>query len=429
MQKFIELAKRACLKEISFCKNGFVMSGVVEPQNTLKRDSLVMGLVGTAHFSSHFYQLSLAPLFPILHQVFNVNYVTLGSVMTAFYLVSGICQAFAGIFVDRFGARPILIGGIITMASCLGLAGLVTQFWMLYPLLILAGIGNSVFHPADFSALTHRVSKRRLGRAYSIHASSGTLGYASSPIIIGSIAAFAGWRTALIAAGILGWIIALLLIRFSHHLIPEHGDPHAHHAHVKISYRKLITMPALLFAFAYFLFTSGAGTAFQTFSTASFIDFYKVGLSAATGALSTYLICSAIGMLLGGVIADHTSHHVLVAAGSLLLCAALMGFVASGWVPFSLVALAVGGAGLCQGITTPSRDILVKGATPPGSTGRVFGFVYSGLDAGSMIAPLIFGALVDHHAYHEVFAGIAAMFAIAIFSVITIGQHQVEKYA
>src|SRR5882672_3190493 len=129
------------------------MTDIPPPKNTLKQDSLIMGLVGSAHILSHFFQLSLPPLFPLLHDAFHVSYVELGSLITLFYLVSGTCQAFAGIFVDRYGSRPVLMFGIITMATCIGLISLITQFWMLYPLMALAGLGNGIFHPADLSAL------------------------------------------------------------------------------------------------------------------------------------------------------------------------------------------------------------------------------------------------------------------------------------
>ena len=111
--------------------------------SSLKRDTLVISLIGSAHFFSHFYQLALAPLFPLLHDAFDVSYVLLGSVVTGFFAVSGVTQTFAGILVDRYGSRRVLIGGIALMATSIGLAGLAPQFWMLYPLLILAGFGVS----------------------------------------------------------------------------------------------------------------------------------------------------------------------------------------------------------------------------------------------------------------------------------------------
>ncbi len=388
-----------------------------------------MGLVGSAHFISHFFQLSLPPLFPLLHDAFNVSYVELGSVLTTFYLISGLCQAFAGILVDHYGARRILLIGITLMATCIGLIGLVPQFWMIYPLMAIAAVGNSVFHPADLSVLSHQISKRRLGRAYSIHAAAGRLGFAAAPLVVSTIAIAGHWRIALITAGVLGWIVALLFFRFAHHFVPDHGDIHHDKVLPKITYRRIISTPAVILAFGYFIFTTAAGSGFQAFSSVSFVEFFHIPLQAAATALSAFLVSSAAGMLLGGVIADHTPRHVALAVGGLAATACLMLVLAGGFLPFSIALIVICGAGLCEGIVSPSRDILVKGAAPPGSTGRVFGLVYSGVDAGATLAPLLFGALVDAQAYHALFIAVAVLYAVGIPFVIPIGQRQVAKHA
>jgi MFS family permease len=389
----------------------------------LRRDTLTIGLVSLAHLMSHFYQLSLAPLFPRLHETFDVSYVELGALSTCFYLASGICQALAGIVVDRYGARPILLAGITTMACSIGLAGLVNQFWMLYPLAVLAGIGNSVFHPADFSLLSSQVSKQRLGRGYGMHAFSGMIGYALGPVVVGSLAVFGGWRLALVAVGLAGLLVIVVLLRFGSLLRTETGHrEHAAGGGTPISYAQLVTSPAIMMALSYFLLTALAGTGFQTFCTAALMEFYQVSLPTAAAALTAYLVGSALGMLAGGQIADRTGRHVRVAMTGLAVCAALMLTVASGGLPFAAVMLVVSVAGMAQGITAPSRDILVRMATPPGATGKVFGFVYSGLDAGSTMAPLVFGALLDHHAIRLIFLGVAALYAVSIFSVRSVSR-------
>jgi MFS family permease len=388
-----------------------------------------MALVGSAHFISHFFQLSLPPLFPLLHDYFNVSYVELGSVLTVFYLVSGICQAFAGILVDKYGARPVLMTGILLMATSIGIAGFVPQFWMFYPLMACAAVGNSVFHPADLAALSHQVSKKRLGRAFSIHAAAGRFGFAAGPLVVGTIAAMGHWRIALITAGLLGWGVALLFFRFSHHFVPDHGDAHHNKPHVKISYRQLITTPAILFAMGYFIFTVAAGSGFQAFSSVSFVNFFHMPLQTAATALSVYFVSSAVGMLLGGVIADHTPRHVLVAVLGLFGCCVFVGLLAVNILPFALIMVVICLIGLCDGVTAPSRDILIKGAAPPGATGRVFGLVYSGVDAGGTIGPLLFGILADAQAYQALFLTIALLYACGIPFVIPIGQRQVTKTA
>ncbi len=399
------------------------MDDVSVEQRLLKQDGLIIGLISLAHLMSHFFQLSLAPLFPSLHDAFTVSYLELGSISTAFYLTSGICQAFAGILVDRYGARPMLLAGITSMAASIGLAGLVSDFWMFYPLAIIAGIGNSVFHPADFSLLSSRVTPRRLGRAYGLHAFSGTVGYALAPVVVGGLAAAGGWRLALVGAGLFGLLVVALLIRFGGSLGHGH-DPagQAGETPPGISYARLIASPAIMMAFSYFLLTAVAGTGFQTFSTAALVDFYGILPQTAASALTAYLVGSALGILIGGQLADHTTRHVRLAVAGLAVCSSLIFLVASGVLSFAVTMAVVFAAGLAQGCTAPSRDILVKAAAPRGATGKVFGFVYSGLDAGSTTAPLLFGALLDRHAIHAIFFGIALLYALSILSVVTVGR-------
>jgi predicted MFS family arabinose efflux permease len=190
-----------------------------------------------------------------------------------------------------------------------------------------------------------------------------------------------------------------------------------------ISYGRLVTSPAIMMAFSYFLLTAAAGTGFQTFSTAALVDFCQVLPQTAASALTAYLIGSALGILAGGQLADRTTHHVRVAVTGLLTCSLLILTVASGLLPFAGIVVAVFCAGLAQGATSPSRDILVKAATPAGATGKVFGFVYSGLDAGSTGAPLLFGAFLDGHAIQAIFLVIALLYAASVFSVVTVSRH------
>lgn len=390
----------------------------------LRQDGVTIGLIGLAHLMSHFFQLTMAPLFPRLHEAFGVSYVELGALSTCFYLCSGLSQAVVGILVDRYGARRMLLAGLMMMAAWIALSGLVTRFWMLYPLAVMGGLGNSVFHPADMFVLSARVSPGRLGRAFGIHQFCGTLGWALAPLVSGGLAAFGGWRVALIGAGVIGFVVIALLLRYGTVLDSAPAEGRHGVNGVPVPYAKLIASPAVMMAFGYFLLTSIAGTGFQTFSTASLVEFYGVPLTTAASALTAYLVGSAAGILVGGQLADRTARYVLVAMLGLAGCAGFILLVASGVLPFSLAVAAVSVAGLAQGMTAPSRDILVKMATPKGATGKVFGFVYSGLDAGSTLAPVFFGALLDRHAVQSIFLGIGLLYGVAVLSVLSVSRHR-----
>src|SRR5262245_18097718 len=137
-----------------------------EVAQSLGRDVRIVALVSGAHLLSHFFQLALAPVFPVLRAEFGVSYVELGALTTVFYAVSGVCQAFAGTLVDRYAAGRVLIAGVILLAGGIGGASFATAYWTLIPVAIVAGLGNSVFHPADLAILSTRISARIMGRAY-----------------------------------------------------------------------------------------------------------------------------------------------------------------------------------------------------------------------------------------------------------------------
>jgi len=408
----------------------------IATSTTFRADAKVMGLVGTAHFSSHFFQLALAPLFPILTVQFGVSYAEMGLIITVFYIASGVCQAFAGIFVDRFGARPMLALGLSLLAGSIALTGLATQYWMLLPLAVLAGVGNSVFHPADFSILTAKIDKTRIGRAYSIHALLGTIGYAMAPVVILTLAATLGdWRLALLVPGLGGVAIAIVLWR-SPTLVVEPGHLRGHKDSgdpAAFSYARLIATPAIVASFFYFVFTAGASIGLTSFSVSAFSEIYNLidaeKLKLASYALTAFLVSSASGMLAGGIVADRTTRHHVVAVSGMSAAASFMLILAFGGVSLSLAIALMALAGLSHGITAPSRDMLVRAATPPGATGKVFGFVYSGLDVGSWLVPWFFGSFIDRHTPQYVFLTSAVLFAFAIATVMQVRKRLVARPA
>lgn len=389
-----------------------------------ERDVPVMGLVGIAHYSSHVLQLALPPLFSILHKEFGATYTQLGLIVTLFYVASGLGQATAGILVDRYGAHRLLIGGLAVLSTAIAAAGFAASYSMLLPLAVVAGLGNSVFHPADLSILSHRVSERRLGRAYAVHGISGMLGYATSPALVVAIATFADWRVALVAVGTAGLAVAGVLVANRPLLVYRRAEAAraVGPARRRAGYLGVIGSPVVLMAFAYFALTAFAGSGIQTFSITALVSGYGVPLGSATVALTCYLVGSALGMVVGGFLADRTHQHHRVAMTGVAIAGMLMLLIAG----LSDLGLAVvplmAAAGIANGATAPSRDVLIRRAAAGAGMGSVFGFVYSGFDLGSSTAPLLFGALIDHHAPHTVFIAIAGALALAVPTVMQVRQ-------
>lgn len=389
-----------------------------------ERDVAVISLVGAAHYMSHVLQLALPPLFPILHIEFGVSFTELGAFVTLFYVASGLGQAAAGVLVDRYGAPRLLAAGLVLLSGSIALAGFAGSYWQLLPLAPIAGLGNSIFHPADLSILSHRVSERRLGRAYAVHGISGSLGYATSPVLVTLIAYYANWHVALSAIGLVG--LAVAAMTFANRSLLDYAHAAVHHAAGaarRTPYLRLVGAPVVLMAFGYFAMTSFAGSGMQTFSITALTSGYGLSLDTATLGLSLYLVGMALGIVAGGFLADHTHHHHRVAMSGIAAAALLMLGVAvlPGLAAFVLLPITTL-AGIANGITGPSRDVLVRKAAAGIGTGSVFGFVYSGFDLGSSAAPLLFGVLLDHGATHAVFLAIACSFALGVPTVMQVRQ-------
>jgi MFS transporter, FSR family, fosmidomycin resistance protein len=376
------------------------------------RDLRIMSLIGLAHGSSHFFQLALPPLFPLVKDALGVSYTELGLVMAVVFTVSGFAQVAAGFVVDRFGPQRVLPAGIALFGFATVLAGFAQGFWTLLPFAVLAGFGNSVFHPADYAVLSARVTPSRMARAYSVHSVMGTLGWAAAPVTMIALAERYGWRSALIAAGLAGMAFAAVISLQHRQLHAE--SRHAHEAEA-YDWRLLLTAP-ILSCFLYFALLATAQGGTQNFLPTLLPFVQNVSYVAAASATTMYLIGSAAGNIAGGVVADLTPNHArivgvgLVGAGLMTLVLGYMTMPAA--ILFAVVAL----TGFLTGATTPSRDMLVRAATPRGATGKVFGFVYSGLDLGSVLAPLIIGAMLDRGLARATFAVTAAGLVLTILS-------------
>ena len=389
-------------------------------------DALIIALVGFAHMLSHFYQVALAPLFPLLKVQFGVSYTALGLVLSVMYGASGLSQAFVGIWVDRYGADRLMLAGLATMASAVFLMGLVPTYWLLLPLAVAAGLGNSVFHPADLSILSTKVSAQRLGRAFAVHGFGGNCGYFLSPVIIFyGVTSFLGWRAGLLVAGGLGLLAFAIISRYRRVLaMPSAHTQDSEAMPAAAFYRRLLSNRSLAAAFCYFFLIAMGLVGVQSFSAPALTELYGASLEVAAAGLTLYLGSSALGVLVGGELADRYPRHALIAASGLTIGGLLIGALAVLTLAMSTNITLLGCAGFFVGITSPSRDILVKAATPPGASGKVFGFVYSGLDLGAASAPLLFGALLDGAHYRGVFGAIAAMYVLGIVSVIHLGRAQ-----
>jgi MFS family permease len=395
------------------------LATVVRP---LRQDARIIAIVGAAHGGSHFFHLVLPPLFPLLATAFGVGYAELGLLLSALFLTSGLCQTPAGFLVDRIGAARVLAAGL----ACLGLgailASLAPSYAALLPAAVLMGLGNSVFHPADYAILGHHVAPSRMARAFSIHTVGGTIGWAVAPVVVAGIAALASWRMALLVSGLLGLGLAILVIANRRLLeTPAHRTPaDAGGGRALAGHLRLFASGPILLCFLFFTLQATALIALQGFMPLSLHQLFGLDMVAATAAVTFFMVGSAAGTMAGGLLADRSGQHQRIIVGGLALAAAILAVVGRVPLPPPLLLALVALAGALAGATTPSRDMLVRAAAPPGASGKVFGFVYSGLDLGATVTPTVVGGLLDAGHPGAVFVLVPVVMALSIITATTL---------
>lgn len=374
----------------------------------LRQDASLIGLIGIAHLCSHFSQLLLPPLFPWLKEAFHTSYAELGFLMTIFFVVSCTVQTLSGFWVDRYGPRPVLYAGLGLLAlAAFGFAAS-TSYAMLMGFAIVAGLGNGVFHPVDYTLINRKVSAPRLGHAYSVHGISGNLGWAVAPALLVPLTLLYSWRVALVAAGVL--VLAVLLLcawqgrRLA--LAPTAPARAAAGAPGEGSL-DFLRIPAVWMCFAFFFVFAVALSVVQAFAPEAARQLHAVPLSLVAVCLTAYMVASASGMLLGGFLATDPARSERVVGTGFAVAAGISLLLGLAPLPALAVPVLFACMGLAAGFAGPARDLLIKRATPENASGRVYGVVYAGLDIGQAVSPPIFGLLMDQQAWRALFVGLA----------------------
>lgn len=381
----------------------------------------VFGLVGLGHVMSHVYILALPPLFALIKGDLNINYAALGLMVTVFHIATGSMQVPAGFLVDRVGARPTLVGGLVLCAAGIAGIGMVDGFWAMVVLSTLAGVGNSVFHPADYAILAATVEERHLGKTFGFHLLAGNVGFAAAPLVMVSFAALWGWRGALIAVGVIGLALAVAMLLFGGNLHagarrPKQASAPGQEAE---GIRTFLTVP-LIIMLGFFVLVAIANTGIQAFSVTILSTHYGMHIGTANTALTIYLSAGLGGIALGGWLADRLERPVTVVVISMLSCALCFTLLGVSALPVLIVLSCMGVAGAAVGAMRPARDMMVNAIAPPGATGKVFGFVGMGLSIGGAVAPVVFGAMIDLGATGWLFWLFAACIFLSVFTALAI---------
>jgi FSR family fosmidomycin resistance protein-like MFS transporter len=379
--------------------------------------------VSAAHGVSHFYMLVLPPLFAFVKTDYGITYTEVGLALTVFNTVSAVAQTPAGFLIDRINARFALIAGLVLGAVGFAIAATVNSYWVLIAAFGVLGLGNTVYHPADYTLLSRHVAPARMSYAYSVHTFAGMLGMAAAPAAVLFMHNLYGLRGAFLGSTALGLIVALVLVFVPGGEAVRHPaskpTPHA----APTDWRVLLTAPILM-NFLFFLIYAFGSYGIQNFSVVAVGQLYGTSATAANTALSGYFLLSALGVLIGGWFASRMTQHRLIASLGLtgtVITALLIGSVDLGSLVLVLV---MSLTGLLGGLVMPSRDLIVREVTPPGAFGKVFAFVTTGYHVAGILAPLVYGALLDHGAPRSVFYFTAAFTLLAIGAVACVPRHR-----
>lgn len=395
------------------------MTDVAGPATKL-RDFRVISLVGAAHFMSHVYVIMLSPLFVYARMEYGASYEQLGFAMALFGFVSATFQVPAGFIVDRMGSSALLIAGLALSGTGVAIVGLVPAYWALLLGFGVLGVANTVYHPADYAILSHGVSAPRMAHAYSIHTFLGMAGQAATPAFMLLMASLFGWRSGFLAIAVLTYAVAIVLLVQKDALIDRHlvrRDDETRKAPATIAREgrwRLLTSGPIIRSFVFFAFLTMTGSALQNFSIVGFGALNGTPTGAASAGLTAFLICNALGVLSGGIIAERFKHPMRIATLGLAASGVTILILAYANFPAAIFVVVMALTGFLNGVIMPSRDLIVRAVTPPGAFGVVFGFVTTGFNVAAVAAPLLYGWLMDAGKPRLIFICAAGFTALAL---------------
>ncbi|WP_455554817.1 MFS transporter [Comamonas sp.] len=394
-----------------------------------RRDARTIGLVGLAHGSSHFFHLLLPPLFPWLIADFGTSYAELGVMVSLFFIVSGVGQMLSGFIVDKVGAQRVMFAALSSFVIAGLIASSAQNYAMLLAASFFAGLGNAPFHPVDFTILNKRVTSQNIGHAFSVHGISGNIGWAVAPVFMAGITTLSGsWRLACLCGALFAAVVLVIMVLNRRWLDDRAFDAeeqaaakNAGGAGAGTGTFDFLKLPAIWLCFSFFFWSTVGLSAIQNFSSSALHQIYDLPVSMTALVVTGFMLCGALGMVGGGFLAQRVQRLEKTIAIFLLLAAACLALVATGWLSGMAALVVASMAGFGHGLAGPSRDMLIKRATPAGNTGRVYGTVYSGLDTGFAVAAPIFGWMMDHQMPNAVFFGAAVAMAISVASAGAVG--------
>lgn len=402
------------------------MSETIDSPSGRGNYAAVMGTIGSGHALSHFFMLALPPLFPLLKAEFGVSYAALGLLITLFNLATSVTQIPAGFLVDHIGPKRVLVGGLLISGISFCLIGWAPDYWIMLVFVLFAGTANSVFHPANYSILNASIEAKRIGRAFALHTFSGNLGFVAAPTTMILLSSMWGWRMALVFTGLLAFIMVAILLRtgdlLKDSVVSAKGTEEEPFPGTKTTGIRPLLQPAIFSMFFFFVISAMVTSGIHSFLITALVQYQGLDLASASSVLTGFLVSGAVGVLIGGAIADRTTRHGLVTVSAIFVASLALLAVGVAQLSVSPLQLAFVLVGTLLGVGRPSRDMMVRAMTPEGASGRTFAFVSTGLNVGAAVTPVLFGHLIDIGQAQSVFYFMAGILVLAVPTVVLTRQ-------
>ncbi|MGE3148481.1 MAG: MFS transporter [Pseudorhodoplanes sp.] len=380
------------------------------------REAKVISLIGVGHFMSHLYLMLIPTFLPLIKTELGINYTMMSSVLAAYGLAAALSNVVMGFVVDRFGAPFVLAIGMAVGAMAIVLIGFSTTYWQLVVLMLIYGIGDSVFHPADYAILGNNVSPSHVAKGFAIHNFTGMLGFAVTPIAATTLSLWIGWHKVMIVFGMVGLFLSLFvllnqrLLRSEVHAVAKKSDDGTQESGWKI----LLRRPVLL-CLGVFIGLGLFGTGLRDYSVTILHLIYSADTLEVTPIVSGFLTATLFGVLAGGWLADKSRKPELITCSVLAVFAIALMTISFVHPPLPLVAVIFAILGFGSGMIYPSRDMLLRAIVPARDIGKAFGFASFGMGVAALVASLTYGFILDH------FSAATALMTIGLFALATIG--------
>ena len=382
-----------------------------------RREAQAMGLIGFAHMLSHLYMLAFAPLAASIISDMQISAIEYGAALTAFAVVTGILQTPMGLLVERIGGRPILIFGLFVNSAAFCLIAWFSHDYLTFiAFMALAGVGNSVFHPADYSLISATVAEERMGSAFSVHTFVGHVGFIVGPILAAGLEPFIGWRGSIATIGIIGVSMSIVLILFG--FVIADGNLIKRSFSVRDSLRELFSSRPVALFFLFYMLSSMANFGMVQFSVLAFQPLYGIEHVVAVAALTAYQVGTLALVIPGGILADRTSRYDFIMLLGFGISSVAILMAGSGWFPFFIVTILICIAGGMRGGVNASRDVAVRQIAGRIPVGTVFAFVSTGFLVGQALSGFIYGFLFEHYPPNFIFYASAAFSILGMVTVI-----------